>query len=274
MFRAWYTDVLPFCDVVLGNSRHTALDVEAYGRESGIALPGRVQTLPVGTGFGTAGLGLAPRHAGLPAAGSYVLFVSTMEARKNHQLAVRVWSLLLDEVAAGRRSAASVPTLVFAGRVGWLVADLLQQLENTDWLEGKVLMLRDPSDTELRALSQGCLFTFFPSLYEGWGLPVTESLALGKPCLTSNAAALPEAGGALCRYFDPEDLGSAHRAVVAVLDDRAGLAAWEAKVRDEFRPTPWTETARALLAGVAGLDRPVVQPADHMQPGDHTDHGL
>lgn len=255
-FREWYTDLLPFCDIVLANSRHTALDVEAYARESGLVLNGRVQALPVGTGFGAeAGPPSSPMN-GLPEPGSYVLFVSTMEARKNHALAVRIWSLLLDEVAAGKRSPGSVPDLVFAGRVGWLVADLLAQLDHTEWLGGRVRLVRDPTDAELRALYAGSLFTFFPSLHEGWGLPVTESLALGKPCLCSDAASVPEAGGALCRYFDPESLGSAYRAVVSVLDDRPGLARWEEQVRREFRPVPWTQTARALLDAVAGLEAP------------------
>ena len=244
-FGAWYSDVLPFCDVVLANSRHTAQDTEAFARERGIALPGPVRPVPVGTGFGAA------RDAG-PVEGAlagreYVLFVSTMEARKNHALIVRVWQRLLAEVAAGARAENSVPDLVFAGRIGWLVADLVRQLENTRWLGGRVRMIQDPSDSELRSLYEGCLFTVFPSFYEGWGLPVTESLAFGKPCLSSNAAALPEAGGGLCRYFDPEDVGSAHRAVAAVLDDRPGLAAWQDQVRREFRPTPWTDTARAVL---------------------------
>ncbi|HYZ63592.1 MAG TPA: glycosyltransferase family 1 protein, partial [Acetobacteraceae bacterium] len=254
-FRDWYTELLPLCDLVLANSRHTAQDVEAYARESGIVLNGRVRPVPVGTGFGAAPrAGPGSRVPGLPKPGSYVLFVSTMEARKNHALAVRVWSLLLDDVRAGRRSPESVPDLVFAGRVGWLVADLIRQLDNTKWLGGRVRLIRDPTDAALRALYQGSLFTLFPSLHEGWGLPVTESLALGKPCLCSDAAALPEAGGALCRYFDPEDVGAAYRAVAAVLDDRPGLADWERRVRAEFRPTEWTETAHALLDAVAALE--------------------
>ncbi len=240
-FREWYSDVLPFCDVVFANSQHTADDVEAFARESGMVLNGRVQKLPIGTGFG------APSAALPPDPGNYVLFVSTMEARKNHALAVRIWSLLLDAVAAGERDPASVPDLVFAGRVGWLISDLWGQLEATEWLGGRIRFVPDPTDAELRALYGGCLFTLFPSLHEGWGLPVTESLALGKPCLASNAASLPEAGGALCRYFDPESLVEAYRAVCAVLDDRPGLARWEAQVRREFQPVPWTTTAQALL---------------------------
>ncbi len=258
-FREWVVDVLPFCDVVFANSRHTANDVEAFARESGIVLNGRVRPLPIGTGFGGTGFGggvAAERTPRLPAPGSYVLFVSTLEARKNHALAVRVWRLLLEEVAAGRRAAESVPDLVFAGRVGWLVSDLLWQLNGTEWLGGRVKLVRDPSDRELRALYAGSLFTMFPSLHEGWGLPVTESLAQGKPCLSSNAASLPEAGGALCRYFDPQSRREAHAAVAAALDDRAALAEWEARVRREFQPVPWSDTARALIEAVRSLDAP------------------
>ena len=252
-FREWYSDVLPFCDVVFANSRHTAADVEAYARESGIVLNRRVQALPVGTGFGAEIADPGARSPRLPAPGRYVLFVSTLEARKNHALAVRIWSLLVDAVAAGERDPASVPDLVFAGRLGWLVADLVGQLHATSWLGGRIRFVPDPTDAELRALYAGCLFTLFPSLHEGWGLPVTESLALGKPCLASNAASLPEAGGALCRYFDPENLPSAYEAVQAVVDDRPGLARWEAQVRREFQPIPWTATAAALIDAVRSL---------------------
>ena len=241
MFTDWYADVLPCCDVVLANSNHTAADVEAYAREIGLVLPRPVRAVPVGTGFGAAP---AVQH-GPP--GDFVLFVSTMEARKNHALMVQVWLMLLEEERTGARPVGSVPDLVFSGRVGWLVRDLMQQLDNTRWLDGRARMIHEPTDAELRALYAGCLFTVFPSFHEGWGLPVTESLSLGTPCLTSNAGALPEAGGPLCRYFDPEDVNSAYRAVAALLDDRAGLEAWRAEVRREFRPTPWRDTAQAVL---------------------------
>ena len=246
-FDDWLDATLPLCDRLMAISRHTAQDVEAYARERGLTLAGPVEVVPIGTGFGSSAIPVMPAR-GLPQPGSYVLFVSTLEARKNHALAVNVWRRLLAEERQGMRPAGSVPELVFAGRVGWLVSDLLQQLENTAWLRGRVRLLRDPTDTELHALYAGCLFTLFPSLFEGWGLPVTESLAAGKPCLSSAAAALPEAGHGLSRLFNPYDVKDAHRAVAAILDDRSGLLAWEDQVRREFRPTPWTQTAQAVLA--------------------------
>ena len=240
-FRAWYGDVLPLCDVLMAISRHTAAEVADYAAELGLSPPRPVRVLPIGAGFG-----LQPAPTGRRP-GNYVLFVSTMEARKNHSLVVEVWRRLLRDVRSGTRPADTVPDLVFAGRVGWLVDDLLQELDNSDWLGQRIRLVRTPSDTELQSLYDGALFTVFPSFHEGWGLPVTESLARGVPCLCSNAASLPEAGGPLCRYFDPESVPSAYAAVAAVLDDRAGLEAWRERIRREFRPTPWTDTARAVL---------------------------
>ena len=245
-FSHWLETCLPLCDVVLAISRSSARDLERYAASKGFALPGPVGAIPIGTGFGSQLAVLTQAGAShLPAAGTYVLFVSTIEARKNHQLLFRVWRRLLEEMPAEQ-----VPTLVFAGREGWLVADLMQQLRNVGWLGGKILHVDNPSDSELVQLYQGCLFTLFPSLYEGWGLPVTESLALGKPCIISNVTSLPEAGGTLARYFDPDDLADVARVIHETLADRAGLAAWEAQVKRDFRPVSWDESAKAILESV------------------------
>lgn len=134
-FRAWLGAALGAADHVLTISRFTAGDVAAYAAREGVAvipvvLRAGASRLPVGSGV-PAGLPM-----GLPVAGSYVLFVSTLEARKNHALVVQVWQRLMAEVRARRRAPESVPQLVFAGRVGTGVADLLQQLDNSRWLGG------------------------------------------------------------------------------------------------------------------------------------------
>lgn len=241
-FTEWLESTLPQCTQLMAISRATAADVEAYARENSLKLSGPVVPVPIGTDFGTPAAA-ADAGPGLPIPGSYILFVSTMEARKNHAVLFRVWRRLLSEMPPDR-----VPTLVFAGRVGWLISDLLQQLENTDWLGGKVRMIRDPTDAELNALYDGCQFTIFPSLFEGWGLPVSESLGRGRPCLASNRTSLPESGGTLARYFDPENLDDAVRAVRGIIEDPAGLAAWRAQVAREYRHVPWDRTADALIA--------------------------
>jgi glycosyltransferase involved in cell wall biosynthesis len=252
-FRAWHDSVMPLCDLVLANSRHTAREVEGWAQRNGIRLAGPVRPVPVGTGFGSEPREDARRPPGSFQAGSYVVFVSTLEARKNHALLVHVWRELLDEERRGLRMPGSVPTLVFAGRVGWLVADLLQQLDNASWLDGRVRLVRDPTDAELRGLYEGCLFSLFPSWQEGWGLPVTEALGLGVPVLCSSAGALQEAGGDLARYFDPGDTAGCRAAVASLLDDPEGLARWRADVRSRFRPTSWSVTAASVLEAARSL---------------------
>jgi glycosyltransferase involved in cell wall biosynthesis len=243
-FRRWFNDLLPLCDTVFAISRATAADVTAYACEHGIALPSPVVPLPLGTRLIEAPAE-APRHERQPPAGSYVLYVSTIEARKNHTLLFRIWRRLLDEIPRDR-----MPTLVFAGRIGWLVDDLMQQIVNTDYLSGRLVVIGDASDAQLAVLYRDCLFTVYPSYFEGWGLPVTESLAFGKPCLASDRTSLPEAGGSLARYIDPDDARGWHDAIRQLITDLPLLASWEAEVRRGFRPVPWSATVRALLAGL------------------------
>jgi glycosyltransferase involved in cell wall biosynthesis len=129
----------------------------------------------------------------------YVLMVGTIEARKNHAAMMRVWRRMLQTMPE-----AMVPDLVFAGKIGWLTTDLMQQLGNAGWLGGKIRFIESPPEADLASLYRHCLFSVFPSLYEGWGLPVTESLSFGKTVAASNRAAIPEAGGNFCVYFDPD----------------------------------------------------------------------
>jgi len=245
LFRAWFASVLPQADVVMAISRATAADVERFAAASAIALRAPVRIVPMGSGFALAST-LPNAQADLPPASSYALCVATIEARKNHALLFRVWRRLLDDLPREQ-----VPTLVFAGRVGWLVADLLQQLKNSDYLDGKIRLIEDAPDADLAALYRGCLFTVFPSLYEGWGLPVTESLAFGKPCIAARGSSLPEAGGSLVRYIDADSASDAYAVIRAVIEDPDGLRAWQAEVARSFLPVTWTQTAEAILGCVS-----------------------
>jgi glycosyltransferase involved in cell wall biosynthesis len=241
-FRNWYASTLPEADIVLAISRWTADDVERFAADSGFPLRSRPEVIPIGSGFGAMQRAPAVASDPLPPSSSYALFVSTIEPRKNHLLLFRVWRRMLDEMPAAR-----VPTLVFAGRVGWLVGDLMTQLANTDYLNGKIRLIEDASDAELASLYRDCQFTLFPSLYEGWGLPVTESLLFGKPCLAARATALPEAGGRFARYFDPESVSDAYGLIRSVVEDPDGLRAWQAEIVRDFAPVPWTATSEAIL---------------------------
>ncbi|MCQ8277942.1 glycosyltransferase family 4 protein [Acetobacteraceae bacterium KSS8] len=249
-FGAWLDGMLPQCDALFAISDATARDVSDLLQKRGRTDP--VVTMPVGTGFPASEAAVVrvhepvPAHA-VPKPGSYVLFVSTIEARKNHALMFQVWRRLAEIMPPER-----LPTLVFAGRIGWLVSDLMTQIANTSYCDGKLAIIEDPSDAVLMRLYEGCLFTVLPSLFEGWGLPVTESLSFGKPCVTSDTTSLPEAGAGLTRMLDPYDLNDATRVIHEILSDREKLAEWQEEVRRSFKPVPWTRSADAILAGLGG----------------------
>lgn len=259
-FGAFIRSVLPLADTLLTISRASASDLVRYASEATIALRTPPVAIPMGTGFTnppSEPARLARSAKGgrtLPAPGSYALIVSTIEARKNHTLLFQVWRRLLDDLPA-----AEVPTLVFAGRIGWLVTDLMQQLKNANYLNGKIVLIHNPSDIELLRLYNGCLFTLFPSFYEGWGLPVTESLGFGRPCIVSNATSLPEAGGALARYFDPTNGPEAYSVIRDTIGDLDGLRLWQEAVARDFVPITWDQSARAIY-DVLGVRNAVIEP--------------
>ncbi|WP_458097369.1 glycosyltransferase family 4 protein [Roseomonas sp. WA12] len=256
IFGHWLRTVLPHADLLMAISEASAADVDAYGREHDWKLRSRPIAIPMGTGFGSPAPAQRLPGRDYPPAGSYALIVSTIEARKNHVLLFRVWRRMLEEMPLEK-----VPALVFAGRVGWMVSDLMQQLKNADHLGGKLVLFRDPTDGELTTLYQGAQFTLFPSFYEGWGLPVTESLAFGKPPVISNTTSLPEAGGSLARYFDPENTTEAYRVIRAVVEDPDGLRDWQARVARDFRSVPWDAAAAAVLRALEGAT-PAGEAAD------------
>ncbi len=260
-FREWTGGIFPLVDVLLTISQASARDLEIDARRAGYALRSTPRPIPIGTGFSDAARTPASVPAGnardLPPPGSYALIVSTIEARKNHMLLFRVWRRMAEEMPADR-----IPTLVFAGRIGWLVSDLMQQIHNADYLDGKIVLVEDPSDDELRRLYAGCRFTLFPSFYEGWGLPVTESLSFGRPCIISNATSLPEAGGDLARYFDPENAHEAYDMIRHAIEHPEETEAWAERVQREFKPVSWEDSARGVLRALAGADaEPAAAPA-------------
>lgn len=143
--------------------------------------------------------GLTP-DLGVPFADGkkFSLFVSTLEARKNQSLVYLAHKLIYD---SGRRS---LPTII-VGKRGWLSDDMINIISKDPDVKDKIIWLERVDDRTLRWLYKNCSFTIYPSFYEGWGLPVAESLAMGKPCIASNSSSIPEIAGDLVEYFSPYD---------------------------------------------------------------------
>jgi len=242
-FRVFLRGTVAAADLVFTISQNSAVDIQRFLRSvDAPAVP--VAVLPVGC---------SPPLVTEPAIAEmgepFVLLVSTIEIRKNHTLMFRVWQRLLKSMPRD-----AVPALVFAGAIGWLTADFLQQLENSQWLGGKIRFLNAPADQELAALYRDCLFTVFPSFYEGWGLPVTESLGFEKPVAASNRSSIPEAGGEFCVYFDPENVDEATAVIRDLIQQPERVAALQRHIAKTFRPPSWEDSAGKLLSALSLLE--------------------
>jgi glycosyltransferase involved in cell wall biosynthesis len=246
-FRKWLAETVPIADAILTISKYSREALLDFARAARWTMPpvevirlgGEWSERPTARRAGEAARKPA-RQMRLPL--RYALFVSTIEIRKNHRLLVRVWRRLIE-----RHGAEAVPVLIFAGQVGWMVDDLLADLTASDWLGGKIEHRPGLSDVELDVAYRRCLFTLFPSLAEGWGLPVAESLAHGKFCLASNRTSIPEVGGDLIDYFDPADDGDTVAKIERLLFEPGYLAAREARLRAEYRPGTWADCARSVV---------------------------
>jgi len=255
--RRWTDEMLRNADQLVTQSQYSREELIGHAETIGLGSPD-VITMPLGATFtGSASQQSASsRCFSLPR--PYVLFVSTIEIRKNHMLLVKVWKRLI-----ARHGLSAVPALVFVGARGWLVAPLWEELRTTRYLDGKVRIMSGLSDTELELCYRYCLLTAYPSFVEGWGLPVAESLEHGKLCVASNRSSLPEVGGALADYFDPEDEEGAVAAFERAIFDHAYRESREAQIRQAYRAPSWAECANTLRRAAMEANR----KRGHMRAG-------
>jgi glycosyltransferase involved in cell wall biosynthesis len=247
-FLKWLNDMRQTWDIVLTPSKSSAAALATYLSGIGAPIP-RTVPIPFGFGFHPGPAGNEPAEP--VETEPYVLFVSTIEIRKNHILLCRIWQRLIAAHGAGK-----IPKLVFAGRPGWAVEDLFSLLRETDNLGGKVRIVSHLSDAQMARAYDDCLFTVFPSFCEGWGLPVSESLFHGKLCVSSNATSLPEVGGPAVDYFDPADEEAAYAAIERAIIDPGYRASREKWIAEHFHLPVWEDTGHAIVAITAPAKTP------------------
>ncbi|WP_336945081.1 glycosyltransferase family 1 protein [Asaia sp. HN010] len=129
----------------------------------------------------------------------YFIYLSTIEARKNHLLLLNIWRRLIETHGD------TAPRLIIIGKRGWENEQVLDMLERCPALKGVVQEHNALSDTEVVRLLRGARALLFPSFTEGFGLPLAEALALGTPVLCSDIPVFREIGGDVVRYIDPLD---------------------------------------------------------------------
>ena len=169
-------------------------------------------------------------------AGEYLLFVGTLEPRKNVERLLRAMELVAPEVGP----------LVLAGGHGWnntLVRRVVERLERV----GRVRRLGYVPDGQRPTLLAGARAFVYPSLYEGFGLPPLEAMACGTPVLTSGVASLPEVVGDAALFVNPEDVEALAASLARIWHDAALRADLRARGLARARQFTWERTARLTL---------------------------
>jgi glycosyltransferase involved in cell wall biosynthesis len=166
----------------------------------------------------------------------YLFSVSTIQPRKNYQMLIRAFRSVADEFPH---------KLVIAGGMGWLYEETLEEVK-TQGLESRVLFLGFVDDEDLPALYSDATLFVFPSLYEGFGLPILEAMACGVPVVVSSSSCMPEVAGEAALILPPQDQEAWSSAIRDILDDPSRRARMVAGGFLRARQFSWSQGAEQL----------------------------
>jgi len=230
----------------LHNASHIIVDAQSTRQEliEIFDLPGEhISVIPLGVdpSFHSANaeaasstlerFGLRPKH--------YLLSVGTLEPRKNIERTLQAYAALPEYL---RRDF----PLVLSGGKGWKDEAILARVKQIK-LPGRVVLTGYVAHQELLALYASCAVFVYPSLYEGFGLPILEAMAAGAPVITANTSAMPEVAGDAALLIDPMSADAIAAAMQRLLEDRELAAALSAHGRERARGFTWARTAQETL---------------------------
>lgn len=240
-YRHYLDRVLAISDHLYVISQATGRDLEAYCSRHSLIQP-TTEVIYLGDGAVSADRSVRPQA--LPA-GDFVLAVSTFEPRKNHQV-------LYDAVKHAQLTGITLPRIVVVGSPGWLTEGLQFVVRNDPSTQDSFIWLPRTTDQELAWLYEHALFTVYPSIVEGWGLPIAESMHFGKFCITCGVSSMPEVAGELADYVSPYDPAAWADAIARYASDPGELARREAQIRAGYSAHSWDQAAAVVRASLRG----------------------
>jgi glycosyltransferase involved in cell wall biosynthesis len=166
----------------------------------------------------------------------YILTIGTIHPRKNYARLVEAFEQLAIRDLG----------LVIAGKRGWLCDSLFKRVQSSN-LQSQISILDYVPASDLPALICGARVFAFPSLHEGFGLPILEAQACGTPVVCSMTSSLPEAAGDAALFFDPLDVDAVAGAIQRALTDDPLRARLSARGFDNVRRFSWEVSARQVL---------------------------
>jgi GT2 family glycosyltransferase len=268
-FSEWLATVVNTASVIFVSGYLVRDQILRWALLSGLEIKAEIIVIPFGSGYvGEAlsreELASDPLTARVEL-GAFVLSVGTIDRRKNQLTLCKIWKDLAQNIGVHK-----LPQLVLAGRDDLDIAECIPDL--IDLLAiGKVLILEGLPDKYVASLYRTCIFTAFPSLCEGYGLPVAESLFYGKLCVSSDLAVIREHARDLVWYFSADDPANALDVLTRAIQDPETRIAAELRIKQACRPSSWTE-AYEIMAAAA--ERRLRSPVVEVVKGQHRQHFL
>jgi glycosyltransferase involved in cell wall biosynthesis len=245
-FTNYVNEVYPITDLLIAISENTKKDITEYLKRKNLKIP-LITVMRLGDDFSHA-KAATPKdtsfHEQIKKAEGFLLCVGTIEARKNH-------TLLYYTYKQAAQQGIGLPQIVIVGRRGWLSGDIYEIITNDPDTKDRFVLLQNASDNELSWLYESCLFTIYPSFYEGWGLPVAESISRGVPVISSNTSSLPEIAGDLIEYFSPSSVDECLKAIVRMLET-GNLEEARVKIK-QYKPASWDYTYEQVSHAIKEL---------------------
>jgi glycosyltransferase involved in cell wall biosynthesis len=245
LVHRFYADMAHYADTITSISHATESALRAFYARENLPIPYLATNQLPGFEPPSARTTRSNRRRHRLEGQSFVLTVSTIEVRKNHLMLAKLW-------VDYKQRRVDVPRLAIVGKLGWDVAELVRWVEHAPELQDYADFYMDVDDAELVEMYRDCEFTVFPSRIEGWGLPITESLAYGKACVHADDPAQFEASQGLMPHFHPDDYFAWRDEIERMATDRPYREKLQQRIADEFvlrTPADYCGAFAEILAG-------------------------
>lgn len=225
---------------IIANSKATLSDLSIFARTRGQSLPPSVVAF-----IGSDGV----RELPLPSQNAHPSFVilGTIEARKNHLLLLQVWTKIVERLGT------ETPRLLVIGQRGWECEQAADLLDRSEALKGSVIEVQDCSDEMLSSYLANACALLFPSLVEGYGLPLVEALRCGTPVIASDLPVFREIAGDIPDYLDPIDGPSWARAIIDYSSENSPRRDAQLKRLAGYHPPRWHDHFVAVRTWLSSL---------------------
>ncbi len=234
-FESWLQRALSLATICFTISLSTRSDLLVYVSKLGLSIPD-IDVLRIGDNIPTDTDSISERVSD-KLKERYILSVGTIEYRKNHIILLNAYRYMIQTLKI------DMPKLIIAGRQGLYDANVHLQVEGDTLLQGKVAILSGLNDSDLGALYKSALFTVYPSIYEGWGLPVAESLCYGIPCITSRSSSMLEIAPNLTPFADPLMTNEWVDSMRLWIEHPDQLTKVQEKIKHCYHKTSWNDSA-------------------------------